>query len=143
MIYIDKIGYILNDVNSKFQFQSKVMMKNLLKITNKRIVCKLSEISIPKSYSANWRLEWRLCQNCTSQSFYNLCEISHQRTLRSRRVGLGRLIVLNDSASPQMVLKINSNFLWFFCNGFRVVWMSSHIWLLIGTSFASLTRQNY
>ena len=36
-------------------------------------------------------------------------EINRLRALRS-----GRFIVLNDSASPKMVIKINFNFLWFF-----------------------------
>ena len=49
-------------------------------------------------------------------------------------------IVLNYSARPKMVIKIYFIFFLFF-KGFRAVWYrATHIWLLIGTSFASLTR---
>ena len=40
-------------------------------------------------------------------------------------VGPGRFIVLNYSASPKMVIKMNLNFFSDFLKGFRAVWMSS------------------
>ena len=42
--------------------------------------------------------------------FYTFWEISRQKALRSGQLGSSRLIVLNDSASPKMVIKLNLNF---------------------------------
>ena len=65
-----------NHQNSKFQFQSEV----------KRIVSKLSKISIPNFDGTNWSIEW----NC-DKIFYNFREISRQRVKeRYGRVGSWR-----------------------------------------------------
>ena len=69
--------------------------------------------------------------------FYTLREMSHQRALLS-----GRFIVLNDSTSPKIVIKLYFNFFWFWMSSCLNVDEVTPTWLLIGTSFASLTRNN-
>ena len=66
--------------------------------------------------------------------------ISCQKKLGSGWVGLGRILII------RLVLKWPWTFITFFSdflNGFRAVWFSSrrpiHIWLLIVTSYASIT----
>ena len=46
--------------------------------------------------------------------FYTFLEVSHKRTSWSGRYGSGRAIILNDSTSPKMVIKIYFNFFNFF-----------------------------
>ena len=75
-------------------------------LPEKRRVSKLTKISIPNINSTNWRLESRLCQNFTSYLLY----FPINKTSKNITVGPGRFIVLNDSASPKMVMKAYFNF---------------------------------
>ena len=72
-------------------------------IAEKRIVSKLSNISIPNFDSINLRLEWRFWQNFTSLSY-------RYKPQKSVTVGSGLFIVLDDSSSPKMVIKLYYNF---------------------------------
>ena len=74
-----------------------------------------------------------------SLSYILFREIRRQKTLRS-----GQFYLLNDSASLKMIMKVYFNFLFKVLELFDCRWddLQSYIWLLIGTSFASLTSKN-
>ena len=79
-----------------------------------------------------------------------LCWFSRYKLPKSVAIGLGwvgpgRYIVLNDSASPKMIMKMYSNCFRFFSKDlefFKCRRDDLNIWLLIRTSFAQLTH-NY
>jgi len=109
------------------------MMKKLLEIT---------EIaSLPKSaISQIWILQiedLNVVSKFAVAIFYTFQEISRQRALRS-----GRFIVLNDSASSKMVIKMYLHFFQSFWSYLNII-EATYIWLLIGTSFASLTCNKF
>ena len=56
--------------------------------------------------------------------------------------GSGRSIVLNDLASPKMIMNMYFNFFRFFNVVCLNVVEATNIWLIIGTLFASLTRND-
>ena len=84
-------------------------------VAEKRIVSKLSKISIPNFDSTSWTLEWRLRQKFTSLSLY----FPRNKPSNSVTVGSVRFIVfLNDSASPKMITIIFLHFFRFFLKAF-------------------------
>ena len=99
-------------------------------VAEKRIVFKLSKISVSNFDSTN------------SRPF--LLYFLRNNSSKSVTVGLGRFIVLNDSASPKIVLKMYFNFSDIFLKVliyFNDV-EATHKWLLIKNSFSSLIRNN-
>ena len=76
-LYSDKTELDLSDGTIRiqyFRFTLELWWKNCWKLQKlllpkKRIILKLSKISIPNFYSKNWRLEWMLWKNFTSLSF--------------------------------------------------------------------------
>ena len=60
-------------------------------------------------------------EDCVKISRPCLSYFARNKPSNSDMVGLGQFIVLNDSASPKMVIKLYFNF----SKGFRAVWMSS------------------
>ena len=91
---------------------------------------------------SNWRLEWRLCQNFTSLSLI-LSEKwafkEHYGRAGPGRVGLASLFFLNDSYRSKMIMKFFFKFFHRFHICLNVVEVT-YIWLIIGTSFTSLNR---
>ena len=72
-------------------------------------VSRLSKISIQKVNSTNWRLEWRLCQNCKSLFLF----FPRNKPSMSDTIGSGRFNFLFILIFP------------YFFKGFRAVWISS------------------
>ena len=117
-------------------------------VAKKHIVSKLSNIWILNFSNTNWRLQWRLCQNFTSLYFYTF---SRNKQSMSVTVGSRCFIILNYSGSLKMVMKMYFifflykkvlDFLKRFYSSLNVINMT-HIWLIKGTSIASLTYNYY
>ena len=101
-----------NHQSWKIPFQSKVMMKNLLKITEIAMLSKCAYIPSyqkyidPKCYSTNWNLN----KACVKISCHYLSYFSRNKLSNSDAVGWGQFIVLNNSASPKMDINIHFNY---------------------------------
>ena len=73
-------------------------------VAEKRIISKIS--------ISNFNcLNWRLCKNegfVKMSCIYNICFPRNKpsKSATAGRVGTGRFIILNDSASPKMIIKI-------------------------------------
>ena len=100
--------YFLQPTKSKILFQSKVMRKTLLKIT---------EIArLPKSVYQTYLSQIFIAQigdmyeDCVKMSRPYLSYFPKNKPWNSVTIGPGRFIVLNDSASPKMVIQIYLNF---------------------------------
>ena len=99
-----------NHQNSKFTFQSKVIIKKLLKMTKIATLPKNAKFSNYQRYrisnfdATNWRLKW--INILISYFLY----FPRNKKLKSVTVRSGRIIVLNNSASPKMAIKMYFNF---------------------------------
>ena len=62
-----------------------------------------------------------LSEDCVQISRSYLLNFSRNKPSKSITVGSGRLIVLNVSASPKMIIKIYCNFYPIYSKGFRAV----------------------
>jgi len=120
-----------------FPFQWKVMIKILLKngehcyVVEQRVVSKLSKTSIEDLYHDSVKISRRYV-------------LSFPRIKPSNSVSIGsdRFIILNDSLSPKMIMKMYLDFFKRFQSFLHFI-DATYIWLPIGTSFASLTRNYY
>ena len=73
MVYSDRSELDLSDEAIRIQ-HFPLLLKTAENYRNcyvaeKRIISKLSKISLPNFNSKNWRFDWRLCQMFTSLSF--------------------------------------------------------------------------
>ena len=105
-------------------------------VAEKLIVSKLSKISIPNLYSTNRRKE----------GVYTFQKISRQRALRSGWLGQAR--PSSSFIMIQLVLYWTQKFISIFPDFLMVLELfecrrgDPYIWLLLRTSFDSLTRKN-
>ena len=96
-------------------------------VTEKRIVSKLSKISIQNCNNTNWRLERKLCHKIWRPYllYFPRNKPSKNVMVWPGLVRQGMFIVLNGLASPKMSIQSYFNFIQCLLKVFRAAWLSS------------------
>ena len=127
----------------KFPFQSKFMIRKLIRIVEiaskpKSVYFPNNQIYLSQIILHKLRTGMKIVSKFHVSIFNTFREKGRQRALR-----LGRFIFLNDLASLKWSWKLISNFSDFFKVLELVEWLPTYMWLLIGISYAPLTRNKF
>ena len=117
-IYSDKSELDLSDetiIIKKIHFSGKLWWKWSKRLRSQKMHSfQTIKDTDPKFWKPKLKTWMKVVWKFHANNLYAFREICRQRPLRSVQVGSGQFIVLNNSASPKMVMKMYFNFFRFF-----------------------------